>query len=437
MGLFELIAASVVLGGVLAALYALAPAVRPLLRPARDTPPLDLQMALARLRDRVVLDDDDPRPWSDEPLRPGEERLPPDLRPWNGVAWVDGERPAVLPLGPCLFAADGGELLVGRRQGRPIQAVRLRPGVYLDLYEATRLLPVLLVELEARGLLGPIHLTDAAPEGEAEAVAPWLISGEGPRIVPEDEARDGTLTIEGHPVRLRVWMPEVADGLREDALRWAGEVQFGAHRSTGATSPEVLAALAIEPGPTVGWTRRELLELAGIMRQLEAQDVDLSSFLLEAFADRVAPRPEPACEDDRLLVAALLNWVGATHRRAGRPRTALAVLDAALRACGPEDDDNIADIHHNRGLCWIDLRNHDPEALAHAWEAFELSARHQPADAAPWIQMALVQHLHGDHEAAAEAWLQAASRAPPEQQPGLLENARAAERRDPRCFNLP
>lgn len=396
--------------------------------------PADVLLALRALDERALLDDDDGTPWISAPLVPGDERLPSDLRPWDGVVTVgDG---ALLPLGTCLLASGSEEpVLRGRRQGRPLHAVRLREGLFFDLYEGARLLPVLAVELAARGLPSELLLDSQEAAAGRDLVAAWLVTGEGPRVLPEgDDLRSASLLLDGHPVRTVAHLPTLRRGLEEDALRWAGEITLDDQRSTGATSPADLTALDLSPTPPVGWTRRELLELAAVLQQLERQDVDLSAFLLEVFADRVGPVPDPQAdpttrEEQGLVAAALLNWVGAAHRRSGRPRAGLAALDAAEAALPPDDDDTRGDVHHNRGLCWLDLRSVDPDALDAAVRSFQAALRARPDDADPWIQLALVHHLRDDLPSAAEAWLQAATRVPrdEERKAILLANAAACE----------
>lgn len=435
MAAFEVAALIVALAG----LGAVGRTVLPMLRPATPTAPPgpslgpDIDLALQALDDRILLDDDDPTPWTLGPLEPGAERLPSDLRPWDGVVTAGDH---LVPLGSCLLATGhDGDLLRGRRQGRAIHAVRLVGDVFLDLYEASRLLPVLAVELDARAAPRELSLADRAQADGLELLAAWSVTGTGPRVVPEGEgARSWELTLEGEALRVEAWIPDVRTGLVEDALRWAGVARLGDTSSVGGTPPTVLDHLALAASEPVGWTRRELLELAAVLQQLESQDVDLSAFLLEVFADHRAPAPDPAAppqtrEEQALVCAALLNWVGASHRRAGRPRAGLAVLDAALSVCGPDDTDTLGDIHHNRGLCWLDLRALEPHALDEASASFSRSTDLHPADPAPWLQTALVHHLRDDLEAAAEAWLQAATRVPgdDERKAILLANAEACE----------
>jgi hypothetical protein len=391
----------------------------------------DVAQRVAALSERVLRDDDDPRPWSRHPLQGDPERLPAHLVPARSLVVLDGH---VLPLHPALLAATGGgDVLRGRRQGRPIHAVRLREGLYLDLIEALRLLPVIGLELAGRGLGGEVVVVDPADlDDELPVVCPWLLTGEGPRVTSDDEgARTFALTIGTTTVEATVWMPDVAAGIAADELRWAGSIRADAEQTTAATDPSILASLQLEATPPLGWTRSELLELAAVLHQLEQQDVDVSTLLLEVFADRRAPMPDLHDERQALVTAAVMNWVGAAHRRAGRPRAALAALEAAEAVCAPLDDDNRGDITHNRGLSWLDLHGSDPAALEAAAAAFTQSARLHPTDAEPWVHLALVRHLQGRAEAAADAWLQAATHAPDSDHYSLfMANAGARPSRD-------
>ncbi|MCA9569241.1 MAG: hypothetical protein KC656_15435, partial [Myxococcales bacterium] len=280
MAAFEVVALGVAAGGLGAVVWALLPWLRPPETPAAPDLPPDVALALQKIHERVVLTDDDGTPWLPSPLRPGEERLPADLRPWEGVVVLEGPSPALVPLGPCLLEAHGApDLLVGRRQGRPILAARIEGDVYLDLFEAVRLLPVLGVELAARGLDGPLALyrEGDVPHETLVAAAPWLVSGVGGRVVPEGEgSRAFRFRLAGKDVEVTAWMPTVARGITEDGLRWAGTLAFAGHTCTGATTAEDLERLGVAGATDIGWTRRELLELAAILQQLESQDVDLS-----------------------------------------------------------------------------------------------------------------------------------------------------------------
>lgn len=416
MAAFELIAALGMAAGLGVAAWMALPTA---LAKTEETPKPDVfttgdvARRLAVLHERAIREDDDPRPWTLTPLVVDGPRLPSALMPARQVVLLGDD--VLLPLHAALLTIIGGDDVVrGRRQGRPIHAIRLHDDLYIDLVEALRLLPVIGLELAARKLHGDARLLPATDlTTDVQLVAPWLLTGDGPRITSEDAGeRVFQLSLAGRVLTTRVWMPTVIGGLSDDSPRAAGEILLDGHRCTGATSHEDLTALGLQASPPIGWTRVELLELAAVLQQLESQGVDVSPLLLEVFADRRGPMPDLHDERQALVTSAVLNWVGAAHRRAGRPRAALAALEAALRVSAPTDDDNRGDIEHNRGLAWLDLHAVDDSALHHATAAFTNSARLHPTDAAPWVQLALVHTLNNDASAAEDAWLQAATHAP-------------------------
>jgi hypothetical protein len=257
----------------------------------------------------------------------------------------------------------------GRRQGRAFHAVRLHDDIFLDLVEMVRVLPVVGCDLIARG----IHSREVTFHADLEALqsasghtgealdvsAAWLLGGDGGRVIPESEgAAVFSVAIDGGRLEVLAWMPAVARGIARDRLEWAGVATWRRDGvvvvDAGATPRTVLAALGLEVETiraasleTWRWSRDELIEVAGVAHHLEGQGVDIAALLDDAFADGTVP--VPAGPEDTTVVAAVLNWRGAVARRSGRTRHAVAVFDAALAVCGPDDDDNRADIHYNRG----------------------------------------------------------------------------------------
>ncbi|MCB9679770.1 MAG: hypothetical protein H6737_31985 [Alphaproteobacteria bacterium] len=472
---FTVATAILVLGGLGGVAWMLWPA----LQEAREPEPeadepgdgTDVDARMRVLVERGSAEDDDTVPWDDRrPMLPDEpRRVPWELAPAEKLPVIrDAKGVFLLPISGALLAVgpEAPPVLRGRRQGRAFHAVRLEPGVYLDLVECIRLLPVIGIELDARGIEGrEVRLYDdleaiGANDEQLDALAPWLAGMAGPRVVPDavDGARSWAFRFGEATLEVKAWIPAVAEGVRSDRLVWAGILTWeGAERivDSGATPLEVLDRL-VDDGASVReqsleawrWSRPELTELAAVGHYLDEQGVPVVGLLRDAFADHTVPQPDLHDEAQSLTAAAVLNWVAVVHRRAGYPKRAIGLLDAALKACRPDDDDNRADIHYNRGYCRLQALMARPpeatgvgdlhvaafddapsaEALEPARQDFELASRLNPSDSHAWSQIAIIHLLRGEKPAAEEAWLQAATRtSDPDAQMQLMQNARAAK----------
>jgi len=443
--------ALLVLGGVAGMGWMLWPSLRPEPPAATDE---EAQSSDSRARLDVLLEagcepDDSEVCWDQtQPMLPDEPRR----IPWDfAVAEVlpvihDGDRHYLVPLSSALIQLDdpdAPDIFCGRRQGRVFHGVRLEAGLYLDLIEALRLLPIIAVELDARGIQSrEIELHGGmdevgAPEEGLATVASWLAGMPGPRVLPEgDGSRPWRFVVGGHTVELLADLPALAQGIRSDELGWAGVLWMGALSESGATPLELLEGL-VDDAPALHraslerwrWSRPELTELSSLGHYLEQQQIGILALVRDAFADHTVPMPDLHDELQSLVAAAVLNWVAVVHRRAGYPRRAVGLLDAALRATAPTDDDTRADIHHNRGTCRFQIAldgDSGPEDLQPVLQDFELAARLNPGDPHCWVQIALVHELLDQPKKAEDAWLQAATRTrEPDAQMQLVANAQA------------
>ncbi|MEZ4317272.1 MAG: hypothetical protein R3F61_07200 [Myxococcota bacterium] len=465
---FLVLTGVLVVGGLGGVAWMLWPVLPERARPAVEVDhsgPTDVARRLKGLRERGSAPDDAEHVWSErQPMLPDEpRRVPWDFAPAERLpVLVTSSGVFLVPIASALLQVDpeAPEVLRGRRQGRAFHAVRLEPGLYLDLVEALRLLPVIGVELVGRGIEErEIRLFDdlgsiGASDDDLDALAPWLAGVPGPRVVPEgDGIREWVFAIAGAELAVKAWIPALAEGIREDRLRWAAVATWrGETLETvegGATPLDVLERL-VDDAPAVRarsleawrWSRVELAELAAVGHYLEEQEIPVRALLDDAFADGAFPMADLHDEAQSLTAAAVLNWAAVVHRRAGYPKRALGLLDAALVTCAPSDDDSRADIYYNRGYCRLQaaLAVDGPEAgkglpsptdaqaaeLELARRDFELASRLNPDDPHAWAQQAVILQLVGSREPAQDAWLQAATRTgDPVAQRQLLANADA------------
>jgi tetratricopeptide (TPR) repeat protein len=458
-----------------------------------DAPPVSpAVLRIQALLDRGVADDDAPREWTrwQAMLPDAPRRIDVDLAPAERLPILRTADQGVLvvPIASAVLEVadppdDLPPVLRGRRQGRAFHAVELacEANLYLDLVEVLRVLPVIGVELEARGIADAsltVELVDGAEAdalvagGEVSAVAAWLAGMDSPRVVPDPDGAEGVrswhfaIEVDGSSagtLGIRAEMAPVADGIARDHLPWAGVATWESGErivESGATPQDVVARVVADtdlPDPDViweasqqtwAWSGLELAELAAVGHYLTEEGIDVLRLVEDAFADGSLPKPDLHDEAQSLTAAAVLNWVGVVHRRGGYPNRAIGLLDAALVACAPDDDDNRADIHYNRGYARLQtamvrapeptgpgdlhlavfpvLSDEEIASLETARQDFALAARLNPNDPHAWSQQAVIHQLRGENDAASDAWLQAATRTRDEDvQRQLRDNAAA------------
>lgn len=448
--------------GTTGVLWVLWPAIRPAPPPADDEADHELPIsddALARLRlleDLFEADEDGPVPWTRRaPLLP-EQPLTAPFRPSDAIlAVVDDARIYLLPLQLIERSetdAPPPAVLRGRVLGRAFHAVHLQGEVYLDLIAGARVLPIVGAELAGQTDVRSLslfrdveHLLAETGTDSVVALAPWLEEDWHQRILPEgDGARSFVFSLLGNPLEVEAWMPAVRVGVERGEPVCAGRIRFGNHAESAIVDEAALEGLGGEwASESWYWSREALLELASVGMRLSEEGIDVFPFVREAFLDRQIP--EAVDDQDRLVVAGVLNWAGVVVRKAGLPQRALGFFDAGLEVCGEGQEDNRADLHYNRGYArlhaacaYLDPTEHEriqvftfaddvpPELLEAALRDFTIASGLSPNDPDAWSQIALIEQLRGRRAQASEAWLQAATRVRDEAvRQALLANAEA------------